>query len=127
MAWQGYVDHMTAGGIQMGGIYGMDGNPWGVTPNMKATPQEVTAVINGIKGQNFANGVFYGGVKHTMLRMAEDSVTAKCRTAPDDQKYLMHACLGKTCVLIGGICGPNERNATMVVENLRDHLGNSNY
>jgi len=128
MAWQPYVDHMMSAGVQIGGIYGQDGNLWAASPKMKATPQEVAAIVNGIRTQNFESGVFIGGEKFTVIRMDNNSVTAKCRTsAKDDEKYLLHACLGKTCILIGGICGPAERDITGKVEHLRDWLAQSNY
>ncbi|XP_012945187.1 profilin [Aplysia californica] len=126
-AWQAYVDHMLSSGIQMGGIYGQDGNVWAASPLMKATPQEVAAIVSGLRSQSFEQGVHIGGQKYTVIRFQSDSVTAKCRTAPqEDQKYLLHACLGKTCVLIGGICGPAERDCTKKVEDLRDYLAGNN-
>jgi len=127
MAWQPYVDHMMKAGIQIGGIFGQDGNTWAVSPKMKASQQEVAAIVNGIRAKSFESGVYVGGEKFTVVMMADNSVTAKCRTATkDDEKYLLHACLGKTCILIGGICGAGERDVTKKVEDLRDYLAQSN-
>jgi len=127
-AWKPYVDHMLAAGIQIGGIYGQDGNVWAASPSMKATTQEVAAIVKGIRSQQFDDGVHVGGVRFTVVRIESDAVTAKCRNAAkEEEKYLLHCCLGKTCILIGGICGPSERDCTKKVEDLRDHLAASNY
>lgn len=126
-AWKPYIDHMMAAGVQIGGIYGQDGNVWAASPAMKATQPEVASIVSMLRTQNFDAGVFIGGQKCTVIRQASDSVTAKSKAAKEDERYLLHCCLGKTCILIGGICGAGERDCTRKVEDLRDYLAQSNY
>lgn len=126
-AWDPYVQNMKSAGLGYGGIFGQDGAVWAQAPNMKATQQEVAALVSGIQSQNFPNGVHIGGVRYTVIRVDCDSVTAKCRgAAKEEENYLVHAALGKTCVIIGGMCGPSERDTIKIVEDIRDYLHKNN-
>lgn len=127
-AWDAYIQSMKSSGLQVCGIYGLDGGVWAQSPEMKATQQEVAAIVSGIKSQTFSQGLTIGGVRYTVIRVFPETVTAKCRgAAREDENYLLHAALAKTCVIIGGICGPSERDATKLVEDIRDYLEKSNY
>ncbi|XP_059171005.1 profilin-1-like [Physella acuta] len=127
-AWDAYITNMQASGLQICGIYGLEGGPWAQSPQMKASQQEVAAIVTGIQGQQFPNGITIGGLRYTVIRMLPDTVTAKCRGAEDTSaNYLVHAALAKTCIIIGGMCGPSERDTTKLVEDIRDYLVKSNY
>ncbi|KAH9496059.1 hypothetical protein Btru_012616 [Bulinus truncatus] len=122
-AWDAYITNMKSSGLQICGIYGLEGGTWAQSPEMKATQQEVAAIVSGIQSQNFPNGLHIGGVRYTVIRYVPDTVTAKCRgAAKEEENYLVHAALAKTCVIIGGMCGPSERDATKLVEDIRDYL-----
>ena len=127
-AWDGYVKNMKERGLQICGIFGQDGNVWAKSPELQATQQELASIVSGIKSGGFSNGIHLNGVKYTVIASGSDFATAKARNAPSDgEKYLLHAAMGKTCVVIGGIAGASERSATKHVEDIRDYLANANY
>jgi hypothetical protein len=127
-AWDAYIQNMQASGLKICGIYGLDGNPWAQTPEIKASQAEVAAIISGIQSQNFSNGVQIGGVRYTVIRFFPDTVTAKCRgAARDEENYLLHAALAKSCIIVGGMSGPTERDTAKIVEDIRDYLVRSNF
>jgi hypothetical protein len=128
MAWDAYTKRMTESGLHLSGIYGLDGNVWSQSESMKATQPEISAIIAGIKAQNFPNGVYIGGVKYTVIRLFPDTVTAKCRNAATDtENYLLHCSLAATCIIVGAMSGPNERDTTKHVDDVRDYLVKCNY
>uniref|UniRef100_A0A0B7AVU5 Profilin n=1 Tax=Arion vulgaris TaxID=1028688 RepID=A0A0B7AVU5_9EUPU len=127
-AWDPYITNMQKSGLVPCGIYGLNGSLWAESPEIKATQQEVAAIVAGIQAQKFANGIHIGGQRYMVIRNTPDTVTAKCRGAPKDtENYLLHAALAKSCVVLGGICGPSERDATKIVEDFRDYLVTCNY
>lgn len=126
--WDAYITSMKGLGLQLCGIYSQTGNVWAKSPEMQATQQDVANIVAGIKAGSFSDGIHLNGVKYTVVGSGPDYVTAKCRNAKsDDEKYLLHAALGKTCVVIGGIAGAAERSATKKTEDIRDYLAKSNY
>ena len=95
---------------------------------MQASQQDVASIVACIKTGSFSDGIYLNGIKYTVITFGTDFATAKCRNAPtDNEKYLLHAALGKTCIVIGGISGAAERSATKFVEEIRDHLAKSDY
>uniref|UniRef100_A0A0B7AK63 Profilin n=1 Tax=Arion vulgaris TaxID=1028688 RepID=A0A0B7AK63_9EUPU len=127
-AWDAYIQNMKTSGLHVCGIYGLEGSAWAQTPEIKASQQEIAAIVSGIHSQNFSNGVQIGGVRYTVIRYFSDTVTAKCRgAAKEEENYLVHAALAKTCIIIGGMCGPSERDTAKIVEDIRDYLVRSNF
>ncbi|GFR88663.1 profilin [Elysia marginata] len=127
-AWDAYITNMKARGLQICGIFGLDGSVWAKATELQATQQEIVNIVNGIKTNNFANGIYLNGIKYTLIGCGTGYATAKCRTAQNDaEKYLLHAAMGKTCLVLGGISGAGERSATKFVEDIRDYLANSGY
>ncbi|GFO00361.1 profilin [Plakobranchus ocellatus] len=127
-AWDAYVTNMKAHGLQICGIFDLQGATWAKSAEFKVSAQEVANIVSGINSQSFPDGIHLNGVKYTVIQVSPNSVTAKCRNAPcDAEKYLMHAALCKTCVVLGGISGATERSATKIVEEIKDYLVNSNF
>jgi len=129
MSWASYIDNLKGQGVQEAGIFGLDGNPWAVSPGMSASKDEVLAIIANINSNGFNGTMVMGGVKYIVNQCEKgNSVTSKVMVAPkEDQKYLSHSALGKSFIMIGMCCGPQERGATHIVEKLKEYLAGVGY
>lgn len=129
-SWDAYSQSMSKSGLTVHGIYSLCGDPWVQSPAMKVTQQEVCAIVSGIQAQNRPSAVHVGGMKCMLISGSDekDAITVKGRgAAKDDENYLLRCAIAKTCVVIGGRCGPSERDATKAVDDLRDYLVKNNY
>ncbi|TPX34235.1 hypothetical protein SmJEL517_g03081 [Synchytrium microbalum] len=126
MSWQAYVDNSMVGtkSLSRGAIVGLNGGIWAISPNLKISPVEATALVNSFKDASAArgSGLYLNGQKYFFLGGDDRTVRGKLGAGG------CHCVKTKQAVLVGiydeGIAPGAASN---VMEKLADYLISTGY
>lgn len=126
MSWDGYRDHMLAGGhVSDAAICGIEGGVWSTNKDFNITNEEILTLVRGFGDASTfqANGVVVSGVKYMYLQSDDGQIQGKKK----DFGGISIAKAGK-CILIGHYNeGKQAGECRKQVERIRDYLVSAGY
>lgn len=128
MSWDDHVKSLMKGpGMQMAGIFGMDGNPWAKSAGFNPSVPEVARLVRLVQGgEPGGEGITLCGIKY-MYRSPADDGLLTVLSLGGEEKYVCNVCQSTKGVVLGVSLASSAGAAREYMDKYKNYLKGIGY